>query len=1163
MKKTTTLLLMLGVMLCSLTSIAQVRVDFKQRESIYTPGKKIYNIKGDFQMIGNTNLTLQDYSDGGNNSSSMEYVDIDGDATTLNSSSATLNFSNENGATPECSNIIYAGLYWTGRAHDGGTSPGTFMVGETNTNMDDDETVNGYTLNITQTASGDIRTATYTFTPSSGSTVLFTFVTDDNDATSLTVKVGNGTATNVPYTSSGATRFVEDWRQVFLTTPYVINTGSTTLVVNSLRKSTENNTIDDSFYANVTYGGKLLNKQVVKLKKAGGTYQTVTANPTDIYYPSNADGNMYSAYAEVTDYVREHGIGEYFVADIALREGSGGNTGYYGGWGMIVVYENSKMKWRDVTIFDGHAYVASGAGYGSIPVSGFNTVQNGPVSMKLGLMAGEGDRSISGDYFQIRNHNNTQWIDLNHSLNLTTNFFNSSVNTGDNDRNPVILNNTGLDIAMFDIANDNNSVITNNQTSTTFRYYSNQDTYVIFCVAMAVDAYIPDPEAYNLTTTVNGVPVSGSVIYAQPGQEIEYTLEVRNKGTEAINNAVVTIPIPYTTSYVSSSAVYYEGLSGPQPSLNASAGATGSIEWNIGSIPLPADNNTLLAKMTYKVKVTTNCYILSNPNCDPVVTIDGGVSGVGVTSGVSFSNRPFVQGFETTGICQGEPITDPVVVTIDRTNYICNDQDYTVLPLSYCNISGSTIPFTDVYGNFPAGTRFYSSIDTSGEPTGTGNEYTNATGFPATSGITTYYAIPPGITLCWWEFTIEVTNITTTPTVQDVEYCQGETAVPLTATPTDDGYILYYYTSATGGTATTSITPSTATVGTVSYWVAEGSSGQCISPNRAKIDVNVNANPVAEITGPDGPACPNAELTYNGPADMDAYEWTVSGDASISGSNTGSSVTVIAAADCEGSFTVSLEVTKNGCTDETSKDVTIEDKTAPVIAYTTDISVNTNSGSCTALVTVTAPSVSDNCANVSATGTRSDGLALNDPFPKGETTITWNATDACQNSATPVIQKVTVIDNIVPTVVTQNITVQLDANGAVTITPAQINNGSTDNCAISTYALDVTSFDCSDVGPNMVTLTVTDVNGNSATGTATVTVEDDNNPTIVECAPTQTISADAECAALVPDFTINVVAGDNCEGSEVTNLTITQSPAVGTSVGIGTHTTSVSLTDQA
>lgn len=83
---------------------------------------------------------------------------------------------------------------------------------------------------------------------------------------------------------------------------------------------------------------------------------------------------------------------------------------------------------------------------------------------------------------------------------------------------------------------------------------------------------------------------------------------------------------------------------------------------------------------------------------------------------------------------------------------------------------------------------------------------------------------------------------------------------------------------------------------------------------------------------------------------------------------------------------------------------------------------------------------------------------------------------------------VTVVDAILPTVITQNITVNLDATGNASVTASQINNGSTDNCSIASYSLSKTSFNCTNVGANTVTLTVTDASGNSKTGTAIVTV---------------------------------------------------------------------------
>ena len=121
------LMMMLALWLPSNAQDAEVVVPFLQRTSTYTPTTKIYNIKGDFQMIGNTNLTSPGQVDNGN--VTMSYVDIDGIPNTFNSSSATLALPIENEMMPECSNIIYAGLYWIGRAHDGGTSsPNTFTV---------------------------------------------------------------------------------------------------------------------------------------------------------------------------------------------------------------------------------------------------------------------------------------------------------------------------------------------------------------------------------------------------------------------------------------------------------------------------------------------------------------------------------------------------------------------------------------------------------------------------------------------------------------------------------------------------------------------------------------------------------------------------------------------------------------------------------------------------------------------------------------------------------------------------------------------------------------------------------------------------------------------------------------------------------------------------
>jgi|GEM_PF-1630304 len=113
----------------------------------------------------------------------------------------------------------------------------------------------------------------------------------------------------------------------------------------------------------------------------------------------------------------------------------------------------------------------------------------------------------------------------------------------------------------------------------------------------------------------------------------------------------------------------------------------------------------------------------------------------------------------------------------------------------------------------------------------------------------------------------------------------------------------------------------------------------------------------------------------------------------------------------------------------------------------------------------------------------------------GENIVTFTATDINGNSASA-DATVTVADDIKPVAITKDITVFLDAEGAASITPDDINDGSSDNCSISVLDLDKNNFTADDLGEHVVTLTVTDLSGNSATSTATVNVVDSTDPQI-------------------------------------------------------------------
>ncbi len=149
------------------------------------------------------------------------------------------------------------------------------------------------------------------------------------------------------------------------------------------------------------------------------------------------------------------------------------------------------------------------------------------------------------------------------------------------------------------------------------------------------------------------------------------------------------------------------------------------------------------------------------------------------------------------------------------------------------------------------------------------------------------------------------------------------------------------------------------------------------------------------------------------------------------------------------------------------------------------------------------------------------------------------------------------VDNTPPNVVCQNHSVNLDAGGSASITPADVYDAanSSDDCGtINLVSVSPNTFGCADLGPNTVTLTVNDGNGNTATCTATVGVHDIILP-LVSCPGNVSQSNDAgQCAAVV-NYTA-ATATDNCS---IASLTYSQNS--GTSFPVGTTPVTATATD--
>ena len=166
-------------------------------------------------------------------------------------------------------------------------------------------------------------------------------------------------------------------------------------------------------------------------------------------------------------------------------------------------------------------------------------------------------------------------------------------------------------------------------------------------------------------------------------------------------------------------------------------------------------------------------------------------------------------------------------------------------------------------------------------------------------------------------------------------------------------------------------------------------------------------------------------------------------------------------------------------------------------------------------------------ANIVFSGTGNNRTVVVTPVANqsGTATITVTVRDSYNTTASSSFT-VTFEDTTIPTVITQNVTAFLDANGQATVTAAQINNGSTDNCGIATVTLNQTAFDCEDIGTNTITLTVTDVNGNVNTANAIITIVDDISPTVIIQNVTAFLDAYGEASVTVAQ--INNGSSDNC-----------------------------------
>ena len=344
----------------------------------------------------------------------------------------------------------------------------------------------------------------------------------------------------------------------------------------------------------------------VKFVLPNGSTNNVAPDPATANLVSNGTQTVfYIRSANVTALVQAGGVGTYSVGGVPATLAPLDNNDNCCGWTLAVVYQNSSLHSRNMSLFVGNSLAATGVSSPPVGVSGFCSPPTGPVNGYLYVCAVEGDAQIVGDQMLFGTTTNNLAV-LSGPNNLSNNFFTSQINYCQPDYSlwaPTLTNGTidtsgtfglsnsiplaangtepvsgarqGWDITCVNVS----SALTNGVTSAFAQNTSTGDAYVVNALALQIDVGSP------VLTTTQSVNHASTFV----GDTLTYTVIVTNSGTADAVNLIFTDPLPFGTSFVTNSFTT-NGVT-----------VTGANPVNGVSIPIIRQNASLT--ITYQVLV--------------------------------------------------------------------------------------------------------------------------------------------------------------------------------------------------------------------------------------------------------------------------------------------------------------------------------------------------------------------------------------------------------------------------------------------------------------------------------------------------------------------------------------------------------------------------------
>ena len=625
------------------------------------------------------------------------------------------------------------------------------------------------------------------------------------------------------------------------------------------------------------------------------------------------------------------------------------------------------------------------------------------------------------------------------------------------------------------------------------------------------------------------------------------------------NGSSISLTANGANSYIWSPGTGLSATTGATVTANPTVTTTYTV---IGTITATGCSNT--AQVVVNVNPKPNILITpaSSTICNgesTTLTASGGINytwspatGLSATSGGTVTASPTATTtYTVTGTdANGCTNTSTVTVTVNPIPTVAKPSDRTV-----CN--GTSIT-SIIFSGTPSSGVIYSWINNNtsiGLPeTGTGNTPTFTAVNTGTEPVTATITVTPsytfnGVTCIGTPqtFTITVdptTRITTN--LENLSLCLGTSqTLVIEATGLNMTYLWEENTSGNNwriisGATTNQYTLPNVTAAMNGYRYRVTVTGKC-GQAQSIATLTVKPLPICSITGNNN-VCPSSTNTYSAPNQAGyTYNWTISGNATISGGTSGQTVSVLAGPTC-GSYTLTLVTTLNGCSVTCSQTYNITDTTAPV--WTTAAGILNRTLECTDLAGIAnaqtlAPVATDLCNII--TYEKTSGSFSPGACPQtGTYTNTWIARDACNNISSVYTQVITVVNTIPPVVPSAgSATVACPAN-AVAPTPPAV----TDACgnpvpAVLTSTVDTPDpVDCG--GTRIYTYTYTDCAGNKNTWSYTYTILEPVWQAPV--AGSQTVACPTEAIQPIPP-----TVTDNC--GRTINVALDATPTIPTCTG--------------